>query len=329
VIARGLISTLAIAAGLAAMSPPAGATSAPRVVRGIPYRVVDGTTLRMDVWSPGGRRRVRPALLLVHGGSWRGGARRDMDPEGRAAARAGIVAVSVGYRLHARAPAIPRQLADVRAAIGYIRAHAARLGVDPARIGALGISAGANLAALLATTGTGRLDSGDRVRALVSWSGPMDLVALARETAPAPGCRGERDCSAMASLARLLTSSVMTAPPEAGLHQYLAASPLYHVSADDPPTLLVNSTAEWMPMSQSLGMTATLRASGVPAWFVRLPGSNHGGYGARAWPRTLRFLKRWLIDPAPSRAGGHVEAGHAARSIAVAAPHCPQRTEAC
>ena len=141
----------------------------------------------------------------------------------------------------------------------------------------------------------------------MSWSGPMDLVALERETAPPPGCTDPTDCGAMQALSQLLSTNVMAGPPEARLRDYLAASPLYHVSADDPPALMVNSTSEWIPMSQSLAMTAALRGDGVGASFLSVPGSSHGGYQAQAWPATLRFLRRWLIG-APR---GAVEASRA------------------
>jgi len=280
-------------------------------MRDVAYRVLEGQTLRMDLWYPAGPRVARPALLLLHGGSWRGGSKEIMAPQGETAARAGMVGVSVDYRLDAPAPAIPAELSDVRAAVRYLRAHASPLGVDPARVGVLGISAGANLGALLATTGGGPLDAGSRVRALVSWSGPMDLVALERETAPPPGCVDQADCGAMQALSQLLSTNVMTGPPEARLRDYLAASPLYHASPDDPPTLMVNSVSEWIPMSQSLAMTAALRSAGVAASFSLVPGSNHGGYQATAWRPTLRFLRRWLISPGrqSSRSPGRAPRG--------------------
>jgi acetyl esterase/lipase len=276
-----------------------GSAAPARILRDVAYRMVHGETLRMDLWYPSGPRVPLPALILLHGGSWRGGSKEIMAPLAQAAARAGMVGVSVDYRLDAPAPAIPAELSDVRAAVVYLRAHARALGVDPARIGVLGISAGANLGALLATTGGGPLDAGSRVRALVSWSGPMDLVALERETAPPPGCVGEPDCGAMQALSQLISTNVMTGPPEAGLREYIAASPLYHASPDDPPTLMVNSVSEWMPMSQSLAMTAALRGAGVDASFAPVPGSSHGGYQDIAWPPTLRFLRRWLSGPGP------------------------------
>jgi acetyl esterase len=300
----GVVAAAAAAVIAAAPVPSAaGAPAAVRVVRDLPYRTVDGATLRLDLWRPAAPRGRPPALLLIHGGSWRGGAKEDMDKEGRWAARAGLVAASIEYRTGAPAPAIPRQLADVGAAVRFLRANAGRLGVDPARIGALGTSAGGHLAALLGTTQQGALDAGARVRAVVSWSGPMDLLALDREAARGAGCAVAPGCAVLSSLARLVRTNVMRGGPEADIRSYLAASPLYQVSADDPPTLLVNSVSEWIPVSQAASMAAALTAAGVPRALIRLPGSSHAGYGARVWPATLRFLRRHLVGAGaqPSR----------------------------
>jgi acetyl esterase/lipase len=291
--ARPGILAAALAAAIAAAPIPtgAGAPAAVRVVRDLPYRSVDGATLRMDLWQPAGPRRARPALLLIHGGSWRGGVKEDMDVEGRRAARAGLVAASIEYRTDAPAPAIPRQLADARAAVRFLRANAARLGVDPGRIGALGVSAGGTLAALLGTA----QPAAARVRAVLSWSGPMDLLALDREAAPGLECWGRSGCGVAASLAVLVRTSVMRGGPDTELGSYMASSPLYQVSPGDQPMLLVNSVSEVIPMSQAASMASALGEAGVPRVLLRVPGSSHAGYGARVWPATLRFLQRHLV----------------------------------
>lgn len=68
--------------------------------------------------------------------------------------RAGFVAFGVGCMLAApERPGYPRQLREMRAAVRFIRRNAWRFRADPARVGALGISAGAHLVALAGTTG--------------------------------------------------------------------------------------------------------------------------------------------------------------------------------
>ncbi len=95
-----------------------------------------------------------PAAVYVHGGSWVSG---DYDTGGfiinrigPALTARGFVVVSVNYRLGPRGH-WPDQIVDVKCAIRYLRANAARFHIDPAEIGAWGQSAGGHLVALLGT----------------------------------------------------------------------------------------------------------------------------------------------------------------------------------
>ena len=121
------------------------------------YGTADGKPLLLDVYLPVTTGRGRSAVVLVHGGAWRGGDKRDFAVEARRLAAAGLVAFSVNYRLDTM-PAFPAQVDDVQAAVRWVRGHADDYGVDPARIGALGASAGGHLVAMLATLGQGPLD---------------------------------------------------------------------------------------------------------------------------------------------------------------------------
>jgi acetyl esterase len=91
-----------------------------------------------------------PALVEIHGGGWWSGGFADVDGRCRAlAVDAGVVVVSVDYRLSPEFP-YPTPLSDVHAALHWTIDNAGRLGIDPDRIGIAGVSAGANLAAALA-----------------------------------------------------------------------------------------------------------------------------------------------------------------------------------
>jgi acetyl esterase/lipase len=94
----------------------------------------------------------RPAVVMIHGGYWTLGDKGANEPLCKGAADQGIVAVTINYRLantseHNRWPA---QLVDAQLAVRWLRSHAAEYGVNPARICALGDSAGAHLAVFLA-----------------------------------------------------------------------------------------------------------------------------------------------------------------------------------
>jgi acetyl esterase/lipase len=195
-------------------------------------------------------------------------------------AAAGWVAFSINYRL---APEFlyPAGVQDVRAAVRWIRLHARRYGVDPARIGALGSSAGANLAATLGAGGSGRLDRGSRVRAYVSWSGPMDFAikadarAVIETSIPYFGC------------------SFAECP-----QTWAEASPIEHVDRTDAPVFIANSTHEIVPVANATTMAERLRAAGVPVVLRILPGARHAtAYARDVWDDTVSFVARYVGDP--------------------------------
>src|SRR5438105_1233014 len=91
-------------------------------------------------------------------GGFRAGSRQSYVPLGIQLARRGYVAALVDYRLAPRAQ-FPAAVHDVKTAVRWLRANAARLGVDPDRIGVTGQSAGGTLALLLGlTAGNKELD---------------------------------------------------------------------------------------------------------------------------------------------------------------------------
>src|SRR5581483_12164402 len=124
------------------------------VEKDVSYGTVQGESLLLDVMrlpSPS----LRPGIVFVHGGGWRGGDKRDFLALAQGFAQHGYVCFSVNYRLvNAKGHHFPDQLDDVQRAIRWIRANASRYGVDPNRIGAIGASAGGHLVALLGTVET-------------------------------------------------------------------------------------------------------------------------------------------------------------------------------
>jgi acetyl esterase len=118
---------------------------------------VDGTTLELYVFTPAGsppNRRVA-AVLLFHGGGWSVGSPEWTFTSARRYAEQGLVAVSVQYRLSNDTVTPVDALTDACGAFQWVRAQALKLGVDPHRIAASGVSAGGQLAAAAATIGCG------------------------------------------------------------------------------------------------------------------------------------------------------------------------------
>lgn len=110
----------------------------------------DAPEVRVVVYRPTGTERIVPAILHIHGGGYYIGSPEMMDGSNRAlAAELGCVLVSVDYRL-APETRFPGAVEDCYAALAWMHGDAARLGIDPARIGVKGESAGGGLAAALA-----------------------------------------------------------------------------------------------------------------------------------------------------------------------------------
>jgi acetyl esterase/lipase len=155
---------------------------------GVVYCNHDGVELAGDLFLPAGDG-AHPAIIGVHGGGWRVGARQSLHNWGHYFAARGIAFFSVSYRLATTAKkTYPHAVHDIVAAVQFLRGEAKNLRIDPARIGLMGASAGAHLSSLVALgTQTGHFlgaHPGDkyasvdaRVKALVGVFGVYDMVA--------------------------------------------------------------------------------------------------------------------------------------------------------
>jgi acetyl esterase len=269
---------VAILIGAAALAgSAAGEGTGVTVERDLVYARPGGVPVALDVYRPSTRStRRRAAVVLIHGGGFTRGDKRALAAAGERLAARGFVAFSVNYRLGPQF-AFPAAHEDVRRAVRWIRANARRFGVEPRRIGALGSSAGGNLAASLGTWGTGRRDRGARVAAFVSWSGSMDVATIARTTNPD-------------YVHAYLGCSFSQCP-----QMYARFSPITHVDRTDAPAFLAHSLNENAPVEQATAMAARLRATGVSVRLRLLPGTRHAtAFAADVWEDTVAFLARRL-----------------------------------
>ena len=167
------------------LPPPDAVSDGVGIWRAQLLREVDGWRQVVDLYAAPAAGASRPAVVLLHGGGWRTGSPdgyRDLACE--LARRFAVVVACPNYRLIDRAR-FPTQLSDAANAVRWLRAHAARWGVDAGRIGICGSSAGGYLSAMVALTHDDpRLAGGDllngesaAVQALgVQW-GPLDFIA--------------------------------------------------------------------------------------------------------------------------------------------------------
>jgi acetyl esterase/lipase len=243
----------------------------------VPYRTVDGITLYVDIFAPDSPGPF-PSLLLVHGGGWRYGNRTAFDDLAADFAASGFVAFSVDYRLappggnwHAVAP-----VEDLKAAMQWVRAHAAEYGGDPTHVGAVGGSAGGNLVQMLATTG---IAGTDRPDATVSLSGASDLPAM-----------DKADPGTYDKVRNYIGCSYKRCPTA-----WVAASPRYQVTSAAAPSLVANSTDEKIPVDQATSLADALQAAGVPVRLELVEGGHHSQQLLPfIWDHILRFLRTYL-----------------------------------
>jgi acetyl esterase/lipase len=258
--------------------------SAPFSALALPFRMrnVDVARVRRLPYAPGGRRfqldvfhhRDRPAgapvLLQVHGGAWMVG---NKDQQGiplmlHMAAR-GWVGVSINYPLSPRSR-WPEHVVAVKRALQWIRTHGAEYGADPSFVAVTGGSAGGHLAAMAGLTANdpslqpGFEEVDTSVQACAPHYGVYDFTAES----------GTR--SAEQRLAALLRRYVMSAEaryPE----DYRAASPLYRVSADAPPFLVVHGSNDTLvPVGEARAFATRLReVAKNPVVYAELPGAQH------------------------------------------------------
>ncbi len=245
------------------LSGLAGCRRKPRL--GVLYREVGGEKLRVDIFYPPRQSVPGPAILLLHGGGWSSGSREDFRDLATGLAQNGFVCFCASYRLtEVDRNRFPAQLDDVRACLRWIRENSLSHEVDSSRIGAIGASAGGQLAVFL---GLGK----DRVRCVVDLFGPTDL------TVPF-GVASNLDMPAL--LTRLIGKRLDRAPD-----LYRAASPLYLVTADAAPFLIFHGADDLViPPDQSRRLDAALKANGVESTLIVFPGEAHG------------FLKKENLD---------------------------------
>lgn len=258
---------------------------------GLTYATVPGfRPLLLDLHRPADPAPA-PVVVWIHGGGFQSGDRRylpdTLEPGSlfAAATSAGLAVATIDYRLSGEAH-FPAQLADVSAALDYLRCHTVELGLDGERIAIWGESAGGTLAALAALTDGG-------LRAAVCWYPLTDLMARWPERTDSPE-------------ALLLGGAPADLPELAAL-----AGPVARVGPGAPPFLLVHGTADAMvACSQSEWLHELLLKAGGRSTYLPVPGADHCFAGFADVPSlveaSVAFLAREFAQQRTRTAPGAV-----------------------
>jgi len=270
---------------------------------GIAYANHDGVELQGDLYLPQGAKSV-PALVAVHGGGWVQGVRSAFQYWGPYLAARGYAVFAISYRLAAKTKTFPQAVQDVLAGVQFVRGKAGELGVDPARIGLIGASAGAHLAALAALSGK-KFTGGY----------PLDAFAAADASVKALiGVYGIYDVAAMWTNYQLQggrennIQKFMGVPPMENRQLYFDASPIsYATFANNAIGVLLVTGTEDDLVDRKVQTDPFQLALKQAGFFVRpciLPGAPHywmndpieepGSLTGFLAPRLLRFLAEKL-----------------------------------
>jgi acetyl esterase/lipase len=266
---------------IAALVVPTAAAAQGRVERNVVYGMYSGLALLMDVYRPAQPNGL--AVVAIAGSGWYRPLRGDAPPlkETREVAAHAERLAAAGYTVfssnHRAAPRFhyPDQVEDAQRAVRFVRAKAADYGIDPQHIGAWGASSGGYLALMLGVLdGAGQPESLDavsrfsaKVQAVVALFPPTDIARLFLTS--------DRQGTIAAFMGFAFQPN--GAPDDPDNRPYREASPVTHVSADDPPVLLIHGDLDTtVPIAQSELMEAALRKAGVEVRFTRVAGGKHG-----------------------------------------------------
>jgi acetyl esterase/lipase len=237
-----------------------------------------------------------PLVVWIHGDTWRDGSKADCPVTWLALE--GYAVASIGYRT-SDLTRFPAQLDDCRAAIAEIVRRAGEWGLDPTRIAVVGHGGGGLLAALV-----GLADDPADADAAAPRS-PTAAVALLSAPTDLTNLGPEHDRPR--SPASLLVGGPLPEVREAALR----ASPVWHVSPDDPPCLVIHGTADLsIPVDQAVRLDAALSAVGVPSTLLLLDRAGHAatiGRDSPAGRAILEFLDA-VLRPAAVDAGEAADA---------------------
>lgn len=213
------------------------------------------TDLQADLYSIPSSKKL-PAVILIHGGYWSGGNRKELSDFAAKLANNGYLAMTIDYHLLPKYKQ-PTQTEDVTKAIWWLRENSEKLGINPAKIGVVGVSAGGYLAAWTATHDKSNSNGvHSSPNAVVSLAGPWNLSnEVEKEISPDAVKLIEAFCDG---------------------EDRKIASPQYSITSLVPPVLLIHGDADKIvPVSQAINAHKQLQAQHCNSELVILPEGEH------------------------------------------------------
>jgi len=251
-----------------------------RIEKDIPYL---GTNIweKLDLYSPAdiGDKQYFPCIVNIHGGGWKQGDKASPRDQSIATdlARSGYICANINYTLSVLGPCWPQNLYDCKTAVQFLRKNAKLYHIDPNNIGAIGASAGGHLSAMLGVIGpeVGLEPPGpykgisSRVQAVVPMYGVHDFNKN------------------FSDYVNGLIKDFLGTTRERDPNLWTWASPVSHVSPDDPPFLFLHGTLdELVPLEQSIELDEKLRQNGIESQLISIEAGH--SFGLHPEQRDLR-----------------------------------------
>ena len=253
------------------------------------YKETAEQALKLDLYLPAHARTPTPVVVWVAGDGWKEMSKGGCEHLAAWLTDYHLAVAGIECRVSDEAR-FPAQIQDCKAAVRWLRAHAAGYGLDRQNVGAWGDSAGGHLVELLGTTARIAAfdgedvhpDESSEVQAVCSFYGPSDLAALPHAAAEVTGLLG--------------------AAPEDDPQRAAWASPLSHINEDSAPHLLAHGDRDALvPIAHSYRYLSRLQQFGIEASLYVRKGFGHDGsafYGyERLRLKVAEFFAYHLFSP--------------------------------
>lgn len=232
--------------------------SAPAAIKHVAYAPLSGSQ-ELDLYLPQGAGPF-PVIVYIHGGAFRFGDKKEIfgrfSDDIKMLNGMGIGLASINYRMSGEA-IFPAAVSDAKAAVRYLRSHAASLALRADAIGVWGKSAGANIALMVGLTPDdpslydarlGYAGVSDAVQVVISMYAPTDFLSMDQQLLASPCGRSAATHNSGGSP----ESAYVGSPIQSARDKARQASPIAYISARAPPILLQAGTADCaVPPQQS------------------------------------------------------------------------------
>ena len=267
-----------------------------REIRGIVYKTVGEEQIQLNLFLPekdGETLKDLPTLIFLDSGCWYSNGPGDgaiwkmWD-----CVKEGYAVASVGHRSLATVK-FPCQIEDVRAAVRFLRAHAAEYGLNPKRFASAGASSGGHLSTTLGIPDNvcpfdvgDNLDQSGQVNAVIDFYGPTDFISfLDNLDSDNPSCVYQvfgdgSDAEYLKQMSRVRNLAYK-------------CSTVNYVTADFAPTIIFQGVTDTVvPLSQSALFYEALRRAKVPS---RMIVANNGIHAIESLG-DLNVTKKQIFD---------------------------------